>query len=77
MRYMEVYPNSTTIVLTSVAVTRDCEVQPDSEALKDSSETNANYQRTCSVDTSSMASHNTDVALLCSCCVGRRIRGDM
>ncbi|KAF8519184.1 hypothetical protein JB92DRAFT_2899812 [Gautieria morchelliformis] len=63
MRYMEVYPNSTTMMaLTTMAVTIEWQPQPTkSEDCKDSMDDT--YQHAVSVETGSIASNDTDVVL--------------
>jgi hypothetical protein len=63
MRYMEVYPNSTTMMaLTTMAVT--IEWQPQSTKTEDCKDTmDDTYQHTISVETGSIASNDTDVVL--------------
>ena len=61
---MEVYPNSTTLMLTTMAITTDWQPQSKSDDLKDNDRTHPTYQQTFSVETRSVASHDMDDALI-------------
>lgn len=65
MRYMEVYPNATTLALTTLAITTDWQPQTKPEDFKEHDPSDAAYNKEVfSVETRSMASQNMDEALI-------------